>query len=323
MKTYICSLLPIFAFASQTPLQALESPTPFDLLEETNTPQIFYPGNVSTSIDKFNTSFNTIDGTIFYSATSQKLGVTGIAWQSFDGKSFEPPQFVPFVDVNLPTTDVQISPDGTKLYFSSFKDHEEKHDGFHFDIWQSEQVNGKWSAPRPLDIGVNSAGNEFYPILTDSGSFYFNSDRNGNSDLFVAEFKDGTYQAPRALPVEVNSEGTEADAFFARDESFVIFVRVDTEEGLGKSDLYISFNLGNGRWSEAKHMGPEINSAEIDGSPYVTPDNKFLIFTTGRKVEGARERAMMSYADFKRTHSSHENGNLNFYYVSLDLDKYR
>ncbi len=286
-------------------------------------PRIFFPDLVSTSIDKFNTSFSPDGKTIYYTATSQKLGLTGIAFQKFDNGSFQTPEFVPFVSHDIPIADVQISPDGKYLLYSTFKDYEGKKEGFHFDLWRSENVNGQWQTPQPMDSLLNSAGNEFYPVMTDGGTLYFNSDASGNSDLYFSRYENGAYQPPIRLPDIINTPEREADAFIARDESYIIFVRVDQPDGLGNSDLYISFRTGDNQWTAPKHMGERVNSPQIDGSPYVTPDGKYLFFTSGRLTEGIKEKAMSSYQAFQSTLSSHQNGSLNFYYLSFDPEDFR
>lgn len=296
------------------------SPFPDTLI---NTPVIFYPEEVSDDIDKFNTSFSADGKTIYFTATHQKLGITGIAYQQFSNGHFQPAQFVPFVSVDIPVADVQISPDGRTMFYSTFKDYSGKPEGFNFNIWKSELENGQWQTPTPLGPPIASEGNEFYPVLTSKGNLYFNSDKTGNSDLYYSRLIDGEYQQPTALPANINTERKEADAFISSDESILIFVRVDEPDGLGNSDLYISFNEGENQWSDPVNMGTEINSTGIDGSPYITPDNKYLIFTTSRMKAGIKQQAMKSFADFETTIHSSNNGSLNFYIVSLDLNKYR
>ena len=287
------------------------------------TPVIFYPEQVSTYIDKFNTSFGADGKTIYFTATHQKLSITGIAYQQFINGRFQAPQFVPFVSADIPVADVQISPDGKTMFYSTFKDYPGKPDGFNFNLWKSELSNGEWQSPTPLGAPIASKGNEFYPVLTTSGNLYFNSDRNGNSDLYYSQLVNGVYQEPIALPSNINTDGREADAFISADESILIFVRVDEPDGLGNSDLYISFHLGENQWSDPVNMGPEINSSGIDGSPYITPDNKYLIFTTSRMKEGIKQEAVKSFDAFEKSILSENNGSLNFYIVSLNLEKYR
>tara|TARA_R110001592_G_scaffold207944_8_gene458926 strand:+ start:2765 stop:3772 length:1008 start_codon:yes stop_codon:yes gene_type:complete len=288
-----------------------------------HTPIKFQPEIISTKIDKFNTSFSPDGNTIYYTVTSQKLGVTGIAFQKFKDGNFSEPEFVPFVSADIPIADVQISPDGKLMLFSTFKDYQEKPEGFNFNIWVSEFKNDNWQEPQPIGFPIASKGNEFYPVMTNNKTIYFNSDRSGNSDIYFSRFQNGKYDDPIRLPDNINSQRREADAFVAKDESFMIFVRVDEKDGFGNSDLYISFRETETKWSDPINMGEDVNSDQIDGSPYVTPDGNYLIFTSGRIVEGVKEKAAKSYKDFISIYSSSDNGSLNFYIMSLDLDKYR
>lgn len=286
-------------------------------------PLKFYPEVVSTLTDKFNTSFSPDGKTIYYTVTSQKLGITSIAFQNYEDGSFNPPQFVSFASADFPMTDVQISPDGNLMLFSTFKDYEGKPEGFNFNIWTSEFKNGKWQQPTPIGSPIASSGNEFYPVMTKNKNIYYTSDQEGNSDIYFSRFLNGQYQEPIKLPDNINSEKREADAFVARDESYIIFVRVDETDGYGNSDLYISFREGEMKWSDPVNMGQDINSKQIDGSPYVTPDGNYLIFTSGRMSKNIKARAIKSYKDFRTIISSSDNGSLNFYIVNLNLDKYR
>jgi Tol biopolymer transport system component len=304
-------------------LPRLTASTPLETLQQTDIPLLFFPESVSTGIDKFNTSFDKEELTVYYTATSRSMGVSGIAYQTWEGESFGDPVFVDFVDPKVPVADVQISPDGQQLFYATFKDYPGKAEGFHFDIWMATKKDNNWVNPGPAPSAIQSAGNEFYPIMVANGSLYFNSDRNGNSDLYVSHFLDGRYQEPVRLPDAINTEATEADAYVAPDESFIIFVRVDAPGGLGNSDLYISFNLGEGKWSEARHMGERINSSGIDGSPHVSNDGQWLIFTSDRKPPTDTTDVFESYAHFRKYASGYRNGSLNFFYVSLNAEQYR
>ena len=297
---------------------------PFEAMDSIGeVPVVFYPNVVSTAIDKFNTSFSPDGKTIYYTATSQKLGITGIAYQRFTNGKFSQPEFVPFVSRDIATADVQISPDGNRLLFTTYKDYEGKPEGFNFNLWQSTLNEGIWQEPTPIGGLVTSKANEFYPVLSAKGSLYFNSDISGNSDLYYAKFENGAYDDPIPLPENINSPNKEADAFIAQDESFLIFVRVNEPDGFGNSDLYLSFNKGENKWTNPINMGETINSDQIDGSPYVTPNGKYLIFTSGRIAPKVKDEAMESYSNFQSIMSSNENGSLNFFIVKLNLDKYR
>ncbi len=288
-----------------------------------STPEKFHAEAISTQHDKFNTSFNPSGDTIYFTLTSKTLGVTGSAFQIFRKNEITAPELLPFASHDIPTADIQISPDGKTLLFTTFKDFDGKPEGFNFNLWKSTRSGSKWLTPQAIPAPIASKGNEFYPVITKSGTLYFNSDRGGNSDIYYSKLREGVYTEPIKLPDNINSARTEADAFISPDEDYIIFVRVDEEDGYGQSDLYISFNHGNDVWTDPINMGETINSSAIDGSPHVTPDGKYLIFTSGRLESSIKERAMANYESFQDITGSSNNGSLNFYIVSFDKDDYR
>ena len=125
-----------------------------------------------------------------------------------------------------------------------------------------------------------------YPSMTASGKIYFMSeDRGGfgNMDLFAAEQANGAYLAPVNLGVPINSIHRELDPLIAPDESFLIFsVSRKTGGKFVTSNLYICFKNDDASWSEPIDMGPEINSADYENRPYITPDGKYFFFNSGR-----------------------------------------
>lgn len=50
--------------------------------------------------------------------------------------------------------------------------------------------------------------------------------------------------------------------------------------------LYISFRSLGGTWSPPRNMGPDINSDKRDFCPMVTPDGKYLFFSSKRLDAG-------------------------------------
>ncbi len=181
-----------------------------------------------------------------------------------------------------PHSDIYINTKADTMLFSSLMPEHENDTISDWNIWKSERINGTWQAPHPF-FKQNIEGNQFYPWLTKSGNLYFAITPHGssNSDLYVSKYKNGTYEKPKALPAHINSKNIEGDAFVAPDESYIIFAGFDRALNLGKSDLFISFN-DDGDWSVAVWLGSKINSEGYDGSPFVTQDGKYLIFTSSR-----------------------------------------
>lgn len=329
MKKVIALLCIVFFFACSNENEAIPEKAfttinyPYKIDSVVDKPIKFQPEVISTNIDKFNTSFSPDGNVIYFTATSQKLGITGIAFQQFENRNYGNPQFAPFFDADIAMTDVQISPDGNTMLFSTFQDYDGKPEGFNFNIWTAELNNGIWQQPKPFGSPLASTGNEFYPVMTNNRNIYFTSDRGGNSDIYLSRFQNGEYQKPIKLPENINSEKREADAFISKDESFIIFVRVDEPDGFGNSDLYICFKEDDEKWSDPINMGEDVNSDKIDGSPYVTPCGNYLIFTSGRDSKDLKKSDIKDYKDFTKTLFSSNNGSLNFFIMNFDLDKFK
>ena len=52
---------------------------------------------------------------------------------------------------------------------------------------------------------------------------------------------------------------------------------------------YISFRDENGNWKTAKNMGEPINTKAREKAPIVSPDGKYLFFTSDRSPQKSRD----------------------------------
>ncbi len=75
----------------------------------------------------------------------------------------------------------------------------------------------------------------------------------------------------------LNTAWDNLDFFVSRDESFMI---VTTPFGLS-----ISYPKNDGNWTNPRNLGAKINFGLGMWGPYVTPDNKYLFYTTGTKPD--------------------------------------
>jgi len=182
-----------------------------------------------------------------------------------------------------------IDPTGKKLYFTSIL-----FSGgiWHSDIYVATKSGGKWVNPLPLNEPVNSYICEWHPTLTNKGTMYFSSERNYDhelADIYKSVPENGNYIKAGKLPAPINTDINETDPLIAPDESFLIFAsnrpkNADSIEvlagmyGSWDLDLYISFNLGNAKWTTPKNM-KKINSDSWEFAPALSPDGKYLFFT--------------------------------------------
>lgn len=181
-----------------------------------------------------------------------------------------------------------LSKDGKILYFASDRPKTDtgtlKSD---FDIWYVERKNikSKWSEPINIGSQVNSENDEFYPTLSDNNNLYFTMDSKsglGKDDIYFCKWNETGYSKPILLDKSINSEGYEFNAYISNNETFLIYTRYNTKDGLGSGDLYISKKDEKGAWSIADNLGNLINTKYMEYCPFYDQQNNTLYFTSRR-----------------------------------------
>ena len=97
-----------------------------------------------------------------------------------------------------------LSPDGSRLYFSS--DRPGGYGGS--DIYYSQMKNGFWGDPVNIGPVINTKGNESYPFINEAGELFFSSDGHGGlggKDIFITKRKNGSWYLPVRLDAPINS----------------------------------------------------------------------------------------------------------------------
>jgi Tol biopolymer transport system component len=188
--------------------------------------------------------------------------------------------------------DPHISPDGRTVFFISSRPNpgetapRETH-----DIWAASlQQDGEWGEAWRLPAPVNDATlDEWSPAVAANGNLYFGGERpgtRGGSDLWVSRLVDGVYQPPENLGDAINTRAHELEPWIAPDESYLLFSALRRADGIGGYDLYLSRKL-QGRWGKAELLGHGINSTASDYNQSVSPDGKWLYFSSTRPFVGA------------------------------------
>lgn len=267
-------------FILLTAFVSCKNPSPFELSNPGVKPTVFYPDNVSRNGVQWNNYFARNGTQIFYTVN----GPSGayLVKQSFDGTQYGTVEKLPF-DSTAIYSDVFANEEGNHLMFMATLPHpvSGKTD---FNLWESYLENNNWTDPNLVSEATSGPGNESYPVLTQSGNIYFSTSEPNSRDLDIYVLKKGE-QIPKKLPSPVTTKEFEGDCYVDPLEQYIIFAGFNRKENYGLSDLYISFKNGN-KWSEPKNLGANINSDGYDGSPYVSPDGKYLVFTSSRASVG-------------------------------------
>lgn len=153
-------------------------------------------------------------------------------------------------------------------------------------LFESNLQDGKWSEPYQLPFSSGDFNdNDLFPS-PEGSKYFFMSKRpiTGNvlqkqQDIWVIE-KDGSgWREPEHLGPVVNSDARDGFPSVTSDGTLYFFS--ERAGGLGSADIYLA-RLMDGEFMPSENLGAAINTEYWDGLPYITPDEKVLIFFSDR-----------------------------------------
>jgi hypothetical protein len=252
-------------------------------------PQRFMPGEVSTGASEWNLNFDGQDRWVFARSPEADFENAEII------TSFRGPLGwyfgTVFEDAHTDTDPFLAKSDaGEWLLFASNRPGGGGATA-NLNLWRVRWSEGSVvGTPEPL-TAVNSAGPELGPELH-GGVLYFNSARRsglGGLDIYSAQQNGDGFAAPQVLPAPLNSSASEGDFTLSRDGRTALFWS-DRPGGLGEGDIYVSRRTGSG-WSPPVNLGAPVNSAAFDFTPSLSADERWLVFSSMRKVDGADQKS--------------------------------
>jgi Tol biopolymer transport system component len=309
MKTIFTLILIIFSWCSHS-----QSRKPIDK------PILFAEGIISTQFNELNSTFSPDGNTFLFTVGNNSYSNTfyTIFISERVNDKWSEPQIAPFSG-QYSDADPFFSPDGKQIYFISYrpvqKDGNKKND---FDIWVVPYEKGRMGQPQHLGENVNSQNDELYPSVSSKGNLYFSTENGRNGyDLMISRFENKKYLKPESLSDSINSTAIEYDAFIAPDESFIIFTSIGRNDAVGSGDLYISHRIDE-KWSAGRNIGNTINSSFMDQCPAISPDGKYLFFTSFRDNDSFNFKKPLQTSDYLNMLSSPFNGMGNIFWMECE-----
>lgn len=169
-----------------------------------------------------------------------------------------------------------ISTDGQTLLFAGVG----RSDNFlGEDIFESKQVNGRWSAPRLVD-SLSSEGNDAPLSITEDGNQLLLFRDNA---LHISQLGDSGWMAPVPVVGGVTEFSWVGHAVFTPDGSALLFEASNEAREIyqeSNTDLYISFRKPDGTWEAPVSLGESINSPYQERSPFLHADGRTLYFSS-------------------------------------------
>ena len=312
---------------------AKAGPRSYEMLPmDASRPHVLGEGVISTPGDESGGVFSP-DGKDFFfvrtnpTTTFPRLGLLCVThWRE---RKWSPPEVVSFSGKYLDMLP-RLSPDGKTMYFASSRPLPDSNvRSLH--VWKVERSGEDWGEPQPAPAPINDPPQRWNwgASVTSDGTMYFASDREkpGRPQIYRAALANGRYQQPEKLSREINSEFNEFDPYVSADESILLFVSAG--EGIppfrhredvlytggfpyARGDIYMSRRV-NGKWTKAVHLGKGVNSVADESSPALTPDAKFLIFSSERSPFVIPMQHRIAMAEFEQFLHSTMNGHGNIY----------
>jgi Tol biopolymer transport system component len=179
-----------------------------------------------------------------------------------------------------------VSPDGRDLFWTTFK---ETGGDFLQRIMHVTRTGKSWSAPLPFPPDVAQSSS---PVFSPDGKrLYFNI-TVGQPEAWVVRYAEKTPQGW--------SEPKEGAAPFNGSASFTRSGRVyysGALEGKPWNRGIFAADLEGGKLANPLALPPLINSEFIDYTPYVAPDESFLMFSSSRPSTQEDMHLFVSFRD--------------------------
>ena len=191
-----------------------------------------------------------------------------------------------------------MAPDGKTIYFTARRNDtkgggiNEGDQAYYSDIYQSvwDEENDEWAEAENLEGKINT---EMFDEINDlrinedgTMEIYVTVNFKGwtkSSDIGVSKLsKKGTWGQAKLLPKKtINTSYFESSCSFTEDGQTMFFVSNKPVKGKGfqKADIYMSKKEGN-KWSEPVNLGENINTKYDEIACSVTPDGKYLFFSS-------------------------------------------
>jgi Tol biopolymer transport system component len=223
----------------------------------------FLPGIASTEFSEIRLTLSPDGKTALWFSRDRPGGAGGydiwISRRNAEGWTSAAP--APF---NSPLRDFDpaFSADGRHVYFCSDRPGGLGGD----DLYRVAVAGEEFGSVEHLGPAVNSAGNEFAPMLSPDGTrLLFSSDRPGGAgghDLFTALRRAREFEPARGLEGEINTHANEFDATFLSDGHSLVFART-MDFHTDRVDMFFA-SRHEGRYGAGTLLPQTVNSGDQD-----------------------------------------------------------
>ncbi|MFI5201093.1 MAG: OmpA family protein [Candidatus Kapaibacterium sp.] len=188
-----------------------------------------------------------------------------------------------------------ISPDGKTLYVDR-KNHPQnfrrpgvpQDENNNDNIWYSTQdSDGGWQPLKNIGSMLNNGYGSFVASVTPDGNTLLlggtyapKSGGSAHFGLWLTHQIAGGWSVPDEVIVKDYYTHAVFVEFCLSNDGRTIILSLDRADSYGGKDLYVSFLQPDGTWSAPKNLGPDVNSAADEATPFLASDGETLYFAS-------------------------------------------
>lgn len=171
-----------------------------------------------------------------------------------------------------------ITADETKIIFTRKASNNE-------DFYSSFKNQDHWSVAKALSANINTFEfNEGAQCISPDGNYLFFTGCNrpdglGRCDIYISKWEGSEWSRPFNIGAPINTPGWESQPSISADGRTLYFVST-RNGGRGGYDIWKSELMSEGSWSVPVNLGPDVNTAYDEQSPFIHPDDQTLYFSS-------------------------------------------
>lgn len=160
---------------------------------------------------------------------------------------------------------------------------------FNQDIWIAESIFDNFEKISHPGYPLNNALPNSVSAMTPNGNelVVINkfSQYGGLEKGFSITRKQNNHIWTFPEPIEIrNYSNNSSDVNLAMSaDGNVLILSMQRHDSYGDNDLYICRKIGINQWSEPKNLGPKVNTANRETTPFLSEDGKRLFFSSNRR----------------------------------------
>ena len=142
----------------------------------------------------------------------------------------------------------------------------------------------EWSVAQNMGKPLNTEGNEgSQSIMVDGKTMVFaacnREDGKGSCDIYFSKKIGNSWTPAQNMGYPINTSAWESQPSISSDGRTLYFVS-NRKGGFGDKDIWMSQLGDDGYWQDPVNLGSEINTPEMDASPFIHADNQTLYFSS-------------------------------------------